>query len=1182
VLLTRLADEFAERYRRGERPSLAEYVERYPSLAADIREAFPALVEVEQVKEDHQEAAEQAGPPTPALQQLGDFRILREVGKGGMGVVYEAEQVSLGRHVALKVLPRNLLLDAKAKHRFQREAKAAAKLHHTNIVPVFGVGEQDGLPYYVMQFIQGLGLDEVLEELKKLQLGNAQTGSFPAGEPRVSQKGLSAVHVARSLLTGEPPWVSDNNEEEAAAPEEAAPKEEQGAGACRSPALSDSFTPSSSSVVLPGRRREGSKSRHGKPTYWQSVASIGAQVAEALEYAHKQGVLHRDVKPSNLLLDTQGTVWVTDFGLAKADDQPDLTHTGDILGTLRYMPPEAFEGKTDARSDVYSLGLTLYELLALRPAFEEKDRKRLIKRVTQEEPARLRKLNRDVPRDLETIVHKAIDREPAHRYPTARELAADLERFIDDEPIRARRASLPERTARWCRHNPALASLTAALLLVFGASFAAVTTLWLLADQRRVEAKRERDATNQQSQQAVNHLYHALVGEAHALRLARADSYRPQVWKRLRRALELQTPERDVDRLRQEAVACLGDFVGLEPTTWDDFPANIFALAAHPDGKQVAVGLKDGTLVLRSLSTGKETARLEEHSGPVDRIAFSPDGTWLVSLSGQTVRLWRSKADGGWGPVQAKAPGSAILVSVAFSRDGKPLAVCRAKAGEVMELSLWDLTDGTRTGRFQGPKGQWIGGGALSPDGGLLAVVAGGDRILVWDVVRQELKHEVALRLFSSARYVRFSGDGRLLLCNHIDGFVVYDTADFQRTFALRTDENFAHTFSPKGALLAVASPYGGSVRLFNLANHRQEEVAVLRAPVDETGRVVFSGDGRKLIVAAGRSMRVWDLGGSGEKVLTAGHDAGINSLAFSPNGKLLASCGRGSSVRLWDAVTGQPVKTFAVSASSFMKFLAFSPDGQQLAVGDGADFRCWDVASGKKAAQPRGLGVSAVRGVAFSPDGRRFAAGGWAGLTIWRVRRKPGKTDGGPQLTLEAESQVAKGFIRALCFSPDGGKLAWVGGDYKVRLWDIPNSRPLPFPPANPAGALPIIAFQPNGHLVLVSPAQEAEVWDVVAGQKASTFGKGRLPPRGQFVRTKTALSADGHRFAWQGGGVTVWDMHSRKLLAALPEDDSKVWALALSPDGHRLAVGLSDGSLAIWHLARVQNHLADLGLGW
>src|SRR5262249_12073954 len=227
-------------------------------------------------------------------------------------------------------------------------------------------------------------------------------------------------------------------------------------------------------VVLPGRARDGSKSRHNKPTYWQSVANIGVQVAEALEYAHKQGVKHRDIKPSNLLLDTQGTVWVTDFGLAKADDQQNLTHTGDILGTLRYMPPEAFDGRADARGDVYSLGLTLYELLALRPAFGEKERNRLIKQVTQAEPARLGKLNRHVPPDLETIVHKAIDKDPRQRYASAGAFAEDLQRFIEDEPIKARRVSQTERLWRWCRRNPLVAGLSAALVLVFLAGFAGV------------------------------------------------------------------------------------------------------------------------------------------------------------------------------------------------------------------------------------------------------------------------------------------------------------------------------------------------------------------------------------------------------------------------------------------------------------------------------------------------------------------------------------------------------------------------------------------------------------------------------------------------------------------------------------------------------------------------------------
>ena len=250
-------------------------------------------------------------------------------------------------------------------------------------------------------------------------------------------------------------------------------------------------------MVLPGATRATGQ----KPfTYWQSVARIGVQVADALEYAHRQGVLHRDIKPSNLLLDMGGTVWVTDFGLAKADDQPNLTQTGDILGTLRYMPPEAFDGKTDARSDVYALGLTLYELLALRPAFDEADRNRLIKQVTTAEPPRLDRLNPAVPRDLVTIVHKAIDRDPAHRYPTAGELAADLKRFLADEPIQARRQTQLERYVRWARRNPGIAVLGGVLTAVL--VLATVASL-LAAGYFNRAAQSERDARHEAERPAT-------------------------------------------------------------------------------------------------------------------------------------------------------------------------------------------------------------------------------------------------------------------------------------------------------------------------------------------------------------------------------------------------------------------------------------------------------------------------------------------------------------------------------------------------------------------------------------------------------------------------------------------------------------------------------------------------------
>jgi serine/threonine protein kinase/formylglycine-generating enzyme required for sulfatase activity/tetratricopeptide (TPR) repeat protein len=486
ALIDELAEEFAARIRRGERPTLEEYTNRHPELADDIRELLPALAEVEEAKAQLGAAPVCAPVSTLPLHQIGDYRIIREVGKGGMGIVYEAEQVSLARRVALKLLPNKMLLDRKAKQRFEREAKAAAKLHHTNIVPVFGVGEHEDLPYFVMQFIQGLGLDAVLDELKRMQ-GNVSTASAVLPDHRISPapKAVTAADVARSLMVGEFQSVTATNA--LSAQPHPSPRDSDG--------KTDPAKLSSSSVILPGQQAGAGPAQARAFSYWQSVARIGIQVAEALDYAHKQGILHRDIKPSNLLLDADGTVWVTDFGLAKVDDQPNLTDTGDILGTLRYMPPEAFDGRADARSDVFALGLTLYELLAFRPAFDETERPKLIKQVSTAEPPRLGKLNRQVPRDLETVVHKAMERESQRRYGTAGELAADLQRFLNDEPIRARRQSSVERLVKWSRRNKGVA--TAAVITTLAlVSVAAVSVV----DARRLQS--ERDAVLEEQRRA--------------------------------------------------------------------------------------------------------------------------------------------------------------------------------------------------------------------------------------------------------------------------------------------------------------------------------------------------------------------------------------------------------------------------------------------------------------------------------------------------------------------------------------------------------------------------------------------------------------------------------------------------------------------------------------------------------
>jgi serine/threonine protein kinase len=463
--LGQIADEFVAAFRQGQRPSVEEFAQRYPEHADEIREMLPALVLMEKAKS--------AGDPGPQLEakasaaaaplsQLGDYQILREVGRGGMGVVYEAQQLSLGRHVAIKVLPAHALLDPRQLGRFQREARSAARLHHTNIVPVFGVGEQDGLHYFVMQFIPGLGLDLVLDELRRLRLPRARptpTQNDATGRVTDASRDASAVGVARALLTGE-----FHQPEPAGAL--TIPAGEPAAEADVAVSAPVRAADTSATIRLPGQS-EGSALSESGSQYWQSVARIGMQVADALAHAASQGVLHRDIKPSNLLLDDTGNVWVTDFGLAKAaGDSDDLTHTGDVVGTLRYMAPERFNGQGDLRSDVYSLGLTLYELLTLRPAFDETDRNKLVKEVLHGEPVRPRKLNPGVPRDLETVVLKAIARDPAHRYQTPAEMAEDLKRFIEDRPVRARRISDAEKLWRWCRRNPGMAVLAGALTAV--------------------------------------------------------------------------------------------------------------------------------------------------------------------------------------------------------------------------------------------------------------------------------------------------------------------------------------------------------------------------------------------------------------------------------------------------------------------------------------------------------------------------------------------------------------------------------------------------------------------------------------------------------------------------------------------------------------------------------------------
>ena len=517
--LDELAAEFVERSRNGESPTIAEYARKNPDLAQEICDLFPTIAQMEglkvQIEQDQQPSSKRGviagGVP---LSQLGDFRIIREIGRGGMGVVYEAEQMSLGRRVAIKALPLLSTSQPELVKRFQREARTAARLHHTNIVPVFGVGEAEGFHYYVMQLIDGIGLDtftgentdtksdsissQLMTELDGLTDESQAQGlaSLVPGQSSGQDNSegdpvrADPVATARSIPVkpakfGESSGLGDLlNDHSTSLSIPSLPKVEDdedggsGSASTDSPVSDDSrSTGGASGTPLPSpttaaeseSSETAKQSESSKPTSHglsiSQIVEVGIQAADGLHYAHAQGTLHRDIKPGNLMLDGNGVVWVTDFGLAKAMEGDDITHTENVVGTVRYMAPEQFRGNTDSRSDIYSLGITLYELVTRKRAWSATSRSALINEIMDGQLAPLRKIVADIPRDLETVILKATARDVQHRYQTADELAEDLRRFSADRPILARRASSLERAWRWARRNPVVAGLSLATAL---------------------------------------------------------------------------------------------------------------------------------------------------------------------------------------------------------------------------------------------------------------------------------------------------------------------------------------------------------------------------------------------------------------------------------------------------------------------------------------------------------------------------------------------------------------------------------------------------------------------------------------------------------------------------------------------------------------------------------------------
>jgi serine/threonine protein kinase/WD40 repeat protein len=1132
-----VAEEFLRRYRAGDRPSLTEYVERYPDLAGQIRSLFPTLLMLECLPPA---AAGPPGAPTPPSQapalpeRLGDYRLLRQLGRGGMGVVYEAVQESLGRHVALKVLPAGRLSGPNQLERFRREARAAARLHHTNIVPVFEIGEHEGVHFYAMQYIGGQGLDAVLEEVRRLQGGPTVTDPAGAATPSFT--------AAQGLLGG------------------------QFTPAC--PATDPSAT-----GPVPG---SGSGSQLGAPArrpYYRSVARIGMQAAEGLDYAHRQGILHRDVKPSNLLLDAQGTVWVTDFGLAKADDEHDLTSSGDVVGTLRFLAPERFQGKADARSDVYALGATLYEMVALRPALDAIDRVQLVERATRGAVPPLRQHDPHVPLDLATVIHKALEREPERRYATAGELAADLRRFLDGVPIRARRSGPAERLWAWCRRNPVVSALGAAVALLLVA-VAVVTSVWAWRYSRLLaQSETKGQEAVAAARDARERLFEAKLAQARGSRLSRRAGQRFDALQAVREAValgrELGLPPERFDSLRNEAVAALA-LPDLQITQAIGHAASHKCSADLSEDFELYVQTaEDGACTVRRVADDAEVARLPAR-GESTVAVFGPGR--IVGVHGDATsgfQVW----DVGRSPAVQRLEDKNVA-SWAFDPRGRFLAV---QHGDGV-LCIHDATTWTPLHRF--PAGNvsfyhW----RYHPTEPLLA----GFEYTSRTVVVRHL-HTGAIVASKESPWANGNGcgawspDGRTLLVPEGDGGRIqeygFDVAPPAlrplRTLEAPYQGDPVITLNPAGDQF-VTRGWSGTVHLFD-ASSGHLLFATPELPMwDNTMRLRFDRTGRRMAATRVRGQRdrvgVWSVAAGREYRYLA--PSGTARYHWGPaihRGGRLAAMGLSDGVSLFDLETGRELAHVAMPGDTFAHF---DGAGNLLTNSFTGCFR-WPVRSDP--ARPGRLVVGPPERLPFrkgrypvaaSQDGRVIAqamfgaygmreyAGGWI---LHPNSPTPRRVDAGTGMGWAGVSPDG----RWVAFGVHSGPVNVYNAATGERVWQSPVSGsnyccfsldgPLLVSDAGGGRAYAAGTWEPGPHLGPGTP------WDATAG--LAVLGQ----PDGTYRLVELATGRE---------------------LVRLEDLEQNAGLAAFSPDSTRLVVEVKNG-LRVWDLRRLRAGLAELGLDW
>ena len=984
------------------------------------------------------------------VRYFGDYELVEEIARGGMGVVYKARQVTLNRIVALKMILAGDFSSPAMVERFQTEAEAAARLEHPGIVPIYEIGAHEGQHYFSMRFVEGGTLAQQILRCSRRKEAHEQSGS---PNPKAKE-------------SSEPPHVG-----------------------CYSP---------------------------------KEAARLMVKVARAVHHAHQRGILHRDLKPGNILLDQAGEPLVADFGLAKIlEHDGTLTQSAVVMGTPSYMAPEQAAGQTKQLSiaaDVYSLGAVLYELLTGQAPFRGPTPAETMRRVMEVEPERPRLLNPVVDRDLETICLKCLEKTPQRRYGSAEALADDLQRWLAHEPIQARPITIFERAQKWVRRRPAIATLAAGLALAFVAGVAGVTWQW-----RRAE--RERDA-------AEHNLYVANMNLA-------KPAWQQNNVKALRKLLDETAtfPERGFEWYywRRQLHLNLKTLYGhLGP---------VVSTAFSPDSQRVVTGSDDGTARMWDVATGKELLIFRGHTDAVTAVAFSPDGKLVISGSqDRTAKIWEAVSGK---ELFSLAGHTAGIRCVAFSPDGQRFAT----GGKDAVAKIWNLRSRQELLSLSGHNVD-IHSLAFSSDGRRIATASGTTK--VWEAVTGK-----ELLSIEGRNSVDFSPDGERIVTGDGNSAKVWSLATGEKILEQRGLGPLVHSvkFSPDGRTVLSSSEVA---MLWELSS---KKVSILKGHIRAVSSAAFSPDGQRIVTGGwDHTARIWEVPKHEEPVLLTGHQKIVRSVAFSSDSERIVTASVDQTARVWEAPSGKELLLLRGHAGAVYS-AALSADDQRIVTGSGdRTAKVWEAVTGKELLSIEGH-TKPVYSVDFSPDGKRIVTGSEDRTAkVWET------ATGKKLLTLPND-----GAVFSVAFSPDGSRIV-TGSleDGAVRIWDSTDGKKLltihgkaPF--THPA--VQSVAFSADSQRIVCSFRDwTAGVWDVADGKEVVS-----ISGHNQQIWS-VAFSPDGGRIVTGSvdGTAKIWETSTgRELLTFFPQDGGAVTCVAFSPDGRRVAAGTLSKAVTVWQAA-------------